>query len=95
MLMGHVDVVGVCAPSLGMTFDLCHGLAEAFSVVQSVNEVEDSHGMAGTVLLEERLSVCERLLIVWKWICSTHAGSGLCGCGGMSLMYGCLLVSVL
>ena len=28
--------------------------------------------------LEERLSVCERL----RWTCSTHAGNGLCGCGG-------------
>ena len=37
----------------------------------------------------ERLSVCERLLIVWRWICSTHTGSGLCGCGGMSLMSLC------
>ena len=26
--------------------------------------------------------MCERLLIVWRWTCSTHAGSGLCGCGG-------------
>ena len=32
--------------------------------------------MAGTVWLEERLSVCE---IVRRWTCSTHAGSGLCG----------------
>ena len=36
----------------------------------------------GTVWLEERLSVCERWLIVWRWICSTHTTSGLCGCGG-------------
>ena len=34
--------------------------------------------MAGTVWLEERLSVCEKLLIVWRWPCSTHAESGLC-----------------
>ena len=38
--------------------------------------------MAGTVWLEERLSACERLLIVRRWTCSTHAGSRLCGCGG-------------
>ena len=25
--------------------------------------------------------MCERLLVVWRWTCSTHAGSGLCGCG--------------
>ena len=30
-------------------------------------------GVAGTVWLEERR---ERLLIVWRWTCSTHAGSG-------------------
>ena len=35
---------------------------------------------SGTVWLEERLSVCEILLIVWRWTCSTHTGSG-----GMSL----------
>ena len=41
--------------------------------------------MVGTVWLEERMSVCERSLIVWRWTCSTHAGSGLWwGCGGMS-----------
>ena len=39
----------------------------------------------GTVWLEGRLSVGERMLIVWRWICSTHTGSGLHGCGGMSL----------
>ena len=33
-------------------------------------------GMAGAVWLEERLS---SLLILWR---STHAESGLCGCGG-------------
>ena len=28
---------------------------------------------------------CQWLLIVWRWTCSTHVGSGLCGwCGGMS-----------
>ena len=48
------------------------------SPVQLVNEVEDPGGMAGTVWLEEMLSVCERL-IVWRWTYSTHAGSGLCG----------------
>ena len=52
------------------------------SPVQSVNEEEDPGGMAGTVLLEKRLLVCERLLIVWRWICSTHIGRGLCSCGG-------------
>ena len=30
--------------------------------------------------------MCEGLLIVWRWICSTHTGSGLCGCGGVHLM---------
>ena len=39
--------------------------------------------MAGTVCLDERLSVRERLLIVWRWICFTHAGS-CCG-GGVPL----------
>ena len=52
------------------------------SLVQSVNEFEDPGGMAGTVWLEEKLSVCERLLIVWRWTCSIHTGSGLCVCVG-------------
>ena len=48
-------------------------------LVQSVNEVVDAGGVAGT---EERLSVCERLLV---------SGGGFApptqevGCGGMSL----------
>ena len=52
--------MGVGAPSHSQTSDLHHapsiGLAEAFHSVQSVND--------RTVWLEERLSVCERLLIV-------------------------------
>ena len=76
---------GVGAPSLDMTFVPCHAPPLAWqrpsSPVQSVNEVEDPGGMVGTVWLEERMSVCERLLIgictqvVWLWW----------GCGGMSL----------
>ena len=82
MLAGPVDV-GVVVPSLGMTFDLYHAPWQRPSCpVQSDNEVEDLGGMAGTVWLEKRLSGCERLLIVWRWICSTHAESWLCGCGG-------------
>ena len=72
-----------------MTF--CHiGLAAAWpsSPVQSVNEMEDPGGIAGTIWLEERLSVCERWL---RWTCSTNAGSGLCGCGGGVVLL-CLLV---
>ena len=34
----------------------------------------------------------ERLLIVWRWTCSTHAGSGWCGCGGCHDVNVCLLV---
>ena len=85
LLAGPVDIagMGVGEPSLGVSLDLCHapsiGLAEAF---QSGSVMEDPGGMAGTVWLVERLSVCEMLLIVWRWICSTHAGSGLCGCCG-------------
>ena len=30
--------------------------------------------MAGTVWLEERLSVCERLLNVWRWTCTQEVG---------------------
>ena len=85
LLVGPVDVawVEVGTSSLSVwPLPFSHapsiGLAEAF---QSVNEVADPGGM---VWLEERLSVCKRLLIVWRWICSTHIGSGLCGCGGMS-----------
>ena len=53
-----------------------------------------SGGMAGTIWLEEKLSVCERLMNVWRWICSTHAGSELCGCGGGNVndVIVCLLV---
>ena len=74
--MGPVYVGGV-----GVTFDLFathppSAWQKPSSPVQSVNDVEDP---GGTVWLEETLSVCERLLIVWKWTCSTHAGSG---CGG-------------
>ena len=43
--------------------------------------------MAGTVLLEGRLSV---LLIVWRWTCSTHAL-----CGGMSSTSLCAFLLVL
>ena len=75
------------APSLGVTFDLLpsplYWPGRGPSVlVQSVNEVEDPGGIVGTVWLEERHSVCERLLIVWGWTCSTHTESGLRGCGG-------------
>ena len=44
-------------------------------LVQLVNEVEDPGRMAGT-----------DWFIVWRWNCSNHAVSGLCGwCGGMSV----------
>ena len=72
MLAGPVDV-GVGAPSLSMTSPLAWWRPS--SPVWSVNEVENPGGMAGTV---ERLSFCE---IVWRWIYSTHPGSG-CGGGG-------------
>ena len=51
----------------------CHaiGLAESGP---SVNEVDDPGGIVGTVWLEERLSVHEKLVIVLLH----HAGSGLC-----------------
>ena len=74
-----VDVaqVAVRAPSICVTFDLSpRPLNWPSSPVQSVNEVEDQGGMA------ERLSVCERLLNVWRLSFSTHAGSGLCCCAG-------------
>ena len=38
----------------------------------SVNEVEDPGGITVTIWLEEWLSVHERLVIVWRWCCSTH-----------------------
>ena len=60
-------------------------------LVQSVKEMEDPGGMAGTVWLEERLSVCERLL---RLICSTHAGSGLCVCDGECHWCHCVPFSV-
>ena len=73
-------------PPCSMTFGLSHTPPWVWqrpsSLVQSVNEEEDTGGIAGTVWQEERLSVFERLLIVWRWICSIHVGSGLCGCGG-------------
>ena len=34
----------------------------------------------GTVCLEERLSVCEKLLIVWRWIYSTQVGGVVIAC---------------
>ena len=40
--------------------------------------------------MEWRLSGGERLLIVCRWICSTHAGSGLFGCDTIDIV--CLLV---
>ena len=39
------------------------------------------------VWLEERLSVCERLLSAWWWYCSTPAGSGLCNCVGIVCVF--------
>ena len=55
------------ARPLVVTFDMPPPLAwqGPSSLVQSVNEVEDQGGMAGTVRLEERLSLCEKL-IVWR-----------------------------
>ena len=74
------DLLAGCACTLDVTFDLLsRPLHWPGSPVQSVNEVEDPGGIAGTVWLEERLSV---LLIVWRWTCSTHAGSGWCDCCG-------------
>ena len=52
--------------------------------------MEDPGGMAGTVWLGEDLSVYEKLLIVWRWICYTNTGSGLCGCGGGVVEYRCV-----
>ena len=78
--MGPVEVacVGLLCPPIGQ-------------VEASVNAVKNQGRMVGTVWLEERLSVCERLLliIVWRWICSTHTGSGLCGCcwGVVDILY--------
>ena len=84
LFAGPVDVVqvGVDTPTLDVTFDLLPSPLHwpgrgPPSPVQSVNEAEDPGGMAGTVWLKERLSVCERLLNVWRWTCSTHAGSFL------------------
>ena len=48
--------------------------------VQSVNELEDPGGLVGAFWPKQGLSVCERWLTVWKWCCSTHAGTGLCHC---------------
>jgi len=50
--------------------------------------------MASTVWLVERLSLCESLFMVWRWIYSTHAGNGLCGCGKCNVtdITACLLV---
>ena len=62
-------------------------------VKASVNAVKNQGRMVGTVWLQERLSVCEMLLliIVWRWICSTHTRSGLCGCGWGVVDIVCLL----
>ena len=58
------------APVLAVTFDLVPPLAwdRPYSPVQSVN---DPGGMSGTVWLEERLPVCERLL---RWNCGLGGG---------------------
>ena len=61
------------------------------SLVQSVNEVEDP---GGTVWLGETLSVCERLLILWRWTCSTHARTGLCG-GVVELTRLCYTIGII
>ena len=50
------------------------------------SHMEDPCGMA----TGRELSVCERLLIVWKWIYSTHTGSG---CGGVVVECHCVLLS--
>ena len=79
------------APFHGVTFDrlprplhwLCRGPP---CPDQSVNEVEDPGEKAGAVWLEETLSVCEKLLIVRRWACTTHAGSGLCDCGTVDVL---------
>ena len=61
----------VVGSSLCVNFDLCH--ASSIGLLFQSTQVEWRGGY-------------EKLLIVWMWICSTHAESGLwCGCGGMSL----------
>ena len=60
-------------PSLCVTFDLLSRPLH-WPALLSVDEVEDPGGMVGTVWLEGRLLVCERLLIVWRWTCSTYVG---------------------
>ena len=60
-------------------------------------------GILGTFWPEEGLSVCERLLIVWRWCYSTHARSGFCHCGrGMGMSWcafqcccGCVVILAL
>ena len=37
-----------------------------------VNVDEDPGAIIGNVFLEESLSTCEGLVIVWRWCCSTH-----------------------
>ena len=54
-----------------------HGVAWPSNTVQSVNEVEGGGPRWNGGHSQESLSVCERLLIVWRWNCSTHAGCGL------------------
>ena len=80
----NVAYAGVGVPLLWVTFDLCHApptltLAHP-NPSPSVNELEDPGAIAGGVRLEGNLSACEGLVIVWRWCCSTHPGSGLCHC---------------
>ena len=60
-------------------YDLCplscplSAWQEPPKTVQSVNELKDPGGVAGTFWPEQGLSVRERWLTVWRWCCSTHA----------------------
>lgn len=61
------------------------GLAEKPSkLALSVNELEDVYWIAGTVRLQERLSLCERLVTVSLYLCRQGFVS-LCGWCGDSI----------
>ena len=50
---------------------------------------EDAGGIGLTSVLEEWLWVHDRLVIVWRWCCSTDAGSELCHCLALCALWYC------
>ena len=62
---------------VSLPFDICH---TALTLTLANPNPSQSVNDPGAIV--RHLSACERLVIVWRWCCSTHPGSGSCHCVG-------------